>query len=316
VRLTALVLSASVKARAAALGFARTGIGPADPPEHGAAFQAWLDAGYAGTMSYLARGRADRLDPQRLLPGARSVVAVALSHGDGREDDPSWSPVARYARGRDYHEVMRPRLERLAGFLREAAGDGTATRVAVDTSAVLERDLAARAGLGWMGKNTNLLSPGLGSYFLIGIVLTTAVLEPDAPVADRCGTCTACLEACPTRAFVAPYILDARRCISYLTIEHRGEIPEDLRGALHGWVFGCDVCQEVCPWNRKASAPRDPDLAPAGSFGDVNDLLDLDDAGFRERFGGSAIRRTKRSGLQRNAALVLRAPRPPSATPP
>jgi epoxyqueuosine reductase len=316
VRLTALVLSASVKARAAALGFARTGIGPADPPEHGAAFQAWLDAGYAGTMSYLARGRADRLDPQRLLPGARSVVAVALSHGDGREDDPSWSPVARYARGRDYHEVMRPRLERLAGFLREAAGDGTATRVAVDTSAVLERDLAARAGLGWMGKNTNLLSPGLGSYFLIGIVLTTAVLEPDAPVADRCGTCTACLEACPTRAFVAPYILDARRCISYLTIEHRGEIPEDLRGALHGWVFGCDVCQEVCPWNRKASAPRDPDLAPAGSFGDVNDLLDLDDAGFRERFGGSAIRRTKRSGLQRNAALVLGAPRPPSATPP
>jgi epoxyqueuosine reductase len=316
VRLTALVLSASVKARAAALGFARTGIGPADPPEHGAAFQAWLDAGYAGTMSYLARGRADRLDPQRLLPGARSVVAVALSHGDGREDDPSGSPGARYARGRDYHEVMRPRLERLAGFLREAAGDGTATRVAVDTSAVLERDLAARAGLGWMGKNTNLLSPGLGSYFLIGIVLTTAVLEPDAPVADRCGTCTACLEACPTRAFVAPYILDARRCISYLTIEHRGEIPEDLRGALHGWVFGCDVCQEVCPWNRKASAPRDPDLAPAGSFGDVNDLLDLDDAGFRERFGGSAIRRTKRSGLQRNAALVLRAPRPPSATPP
>jgi epoxyqueuosine reductase len=309
VRLTALVLSASVKARAAALGFARTGIGPADPPEHGAAFQAWLDAGYAGTMSYLARGRADRLDPQRLLPGARSVVAVALSHGDGREDDPSWSPVARYARGRDYHEVMRPRLERLAGFLREAAGDGTATRVAVDTSAVLERDLAARAGLGWMGKNTNLLSPGLGSYFLIGIVLTTAVLEPDAPVADRCGTCTACLEACPTRAFVAPYILDARRCISYLTIEHRGEIPEDLRGALHGWVFGCDVCQEVCPWNLSPLTGSTRDSAWQARPGlDGPKLLDLwrrSDDELRTLLKGSAMKRAGVRRLRRNLAVAI-----------
>ncbi len=300
-----MALSAAVKARAEALGFARTGIGPAAPPEHGAAFEAWLGAGYAGTMAYLARGREDRLDPQRLLPGARSVVAVALSHGDGREDNPTWSPVARYARGRDYHEVMRFRLERLAAFLREAAGGGTASRVAVDTSAVLERDLAARAGLGWIGKNTNLLSAGLGSYFLIGIVLTTAALEPDGPVADRCGTCTACLEACPTRAFVAPYVLDARRCISYLTIEHRGDIAEELRGALHGWVFGCDVCQEVCPWNRKASAPRDPDLAPSEAFGEVESLLTLDEGAFRERFRGSAIRRATWSGLRRNAALVL-----------
>lgn len=300
-----MVLSAGVKAKAEALGFARTGIGPAAPPEHGTAFEAWLDAGYAGTMDYLARGRADRLDPQRLLPGARSVVAVALSYGDGRDDDPSWSPVARYARGRDYHEVMRPRLETLASFLREAAGRGTTTRMAVDTSAVLERDLAARAGLGWIGKNTNLLAPGLGSYFLIGVVLTTAALEPDVRVADRCGTCTACLAACPTRAFVAPYVLDARRCISYLTIEHRGEIAEELGGALHGWVFGCDVCQEACPWNRKASTARDPDLAPARPFGEIEPLLALDEAAFRERFRGSGIRRAKRGGLLRNAALVL-----------
>jgi epoxyqueuosine reductase len=305
VSLTALALSAAVKARAQALGFARTGIGPALPPEHAAAFEAWLEAGYAGTMSYLARGRQDRLDPDRLLPGARSAVAVALSHGDGADDDPTWAPVARYARGRDYHEALRPRLQELAAFLREAAGPDTATRVAVDTSAVLERDLAARTGLGWIGKNTNLLAPGLGSYFLIGVILTTAALEPDSRVADRCGTCTACLEACPTGAFVAPYVLDARRCISYLTIEHRGEIAEELRGALHGWVFGCDICQEVCPWNRKASAPRDPDLAPTGPFGDVESLLALDDAGFRERFRGSAIRRSKREGLARNAALVL-----------
>jgi len=303
--LTAMALAAGIRAEAEALGFARVAIGPAAPPEHGAAFEAWLEAGYAGTMSYLARGRQDRLDPERLLRGARSVVAVALSHGDGNGDDPSWTPVARYARGRDYHQVMRPRLERLATFIRTSAGAGVATRVAVDTSAVLERDLAAQVGLGWIGKNTNLLAPGLGSYFLIGIVLTTVSLPHDARLPDRCGTCTACLQACPTRAFVAPYVLDARRCISYLTIEHRGEIAEELRGELHGWVFGCDVCQEVCPWNRKATAPRDRELAPAAPFGAVEELLALDEAGFRARFRGSAITRSKLSGLRRNAALVL-----------
>jgi epoxyqueuosine reductase len=305
VNLLGLALSTAVKTRADALGFARAAVGPASPPDRGAAFEAWLDAGHAGSMSYLERGRADRLDPSRLLPGARSVVAVALSHGDGRDDDPSWAPVARYARGRDYHDVMRPRLQELASFIRAAAGAGVETRVAVDTSAVLERDLAARAGLGWVGKNTNLLAPGLGSYFLIGVVLTTADLEPDGPLPDRCGTCTACLDACPTRAFVAPYVLDARRCISYLTIEHRGDIAADLAGELHGWVFGCDVCQEVCPWNRKITAPRPAELAPTDPFGELRALLALDDAGFRERFRGSAIRRAKRAGLQRNAALVL-----------
>jgi epoxyqueuosine reductase len=309
VSLTALALAGAVKTEAAALGFARAAIGPASAPDHAAAFEAWLEAGYAGTMGYLEHGRGDRLDPRRLLPGARSVVAVALGHGDGSGDDPTWTPVARYARGRDYHHVMRPRLERLAAFIRAAAGADAATRVAVDTSAVLERDLAARAGLGWFGKNTNLLAPGLGSYFLIGVVLTTAALEFDAPVADRCGTCTACLDACPTRAFVGPYVLDARRCISYLTIEHRGDIAEELRGGLHGWVFGCDVCQEVCPWNRKATAPRDRELTPTAPFGEVESLLELDEPRFRDRFRGSAIRRAKLGGLRRNAALVLAARR-------
>jgi epoxyqueuosine reductase len=213
--------------------------------------------------------------------------------------------VARYARGRDYHDVLRPRLARLAEFLREAAGPGTRTRVAVDTSAVLERDLAAQAGLGWIGKNTNVLAPSLGSYFLIGILLTTAELAVDERLPDRCGSCTACLDACPTGAFVAPYVLDARRCISYLTIEHRGEIPEEQRGQLAGWVFGCDVCQEVCPWNRKARPARDPELAPAGAFGSLDALLALDAPAFRARFRASAISRARRSGLRRNAALVL-----------
>jgi len=305
VSLIPLALAAAVKARADELGFSRVAVGPARPPEHGAAFERWLDAGYAGTMDYLARGRDDRLDPRRLLPGARSTIALALSHGAGRDDDATWTPVARYARGRDYHEVMRPRLQELARFIVQAAGTGTTARVAVDSSAVLERDLAAQAGLGWVGKNTNLLAPSLGSYFLIGVILTTADITPDERLADRCGTCTACLDACPTRAFVAPYVLDARRCISYLTIEHRGDIDEELRPALRGWLFGCDVCQEVCPWNRKATTPPDPELVPSQSFGEVEALLDLDEEGFRERFRDTALRRSKRRGLLRNAALLL-----------
>ncbi|PYM73124.1 MAG: tRNA epoxyqueuosine(34) reductase QueG, partial [Candidatus Rokuibacteriota bacterium] len=207
--LVGLALGQAVKARALELGFDRVAIGPAAPPEHGAELEAWLDAGYAGTMGYLERGRADRLDPARLLPGCRSVVAVAVSY-NGETADDSWRPVSRYARGRDYHDVMRPRLVALGEFIGAAAGGNVTSRAAVDSSAVLERDLAARAGLGWIGKNTNLLTPSLGSYFFIGVVLTTAPLPFDEREPDRCGTCTACLDACPTRAFVGPYVLDAR----------------------------------------------------------------------------------------------------------
>jgi epoxyqueuosine reductase len=314
VSLVGLALASVVRARARELGFDRVAFGPAEPPEHGDALEAWLDAGYAGTMSYLDRGRADRLDPARLLPGCRSVVAVAMSYNPGAADDTAqreraaradenWRPVSRYARGRDYHDVIRPRLVELGEFIRTAAG--AASRVAVDSSAVLERDLAARAGLGWIGKNTNLLTPSLGSYFFIGIVLTTAALPFDQPEPDRCGTCTACLDACPTRAFVAPYVLDARRCISYLTIEHRGDIAGELAERIGEWVFGCDVCQEVCPWNRKAEPGREPALGASGSFPALETLLELDPDAFRSRFRGSALTRTKRSGLLRNAAIVL-----------
>jgi epoxyqueuosine reductase len=317
VTLIGLALGQAVKARALELGFDRVAIGPAESPEHGMEFERWLDAGYAGTMDYLERGRADRLDPERLLAGSRSVVAVALSYNatvshEGPDNTPvvasspdDWQSVARYARGRDYHDVMRPGLVELGEFIREAAGADVRCRVAVDTSAVLERDLAARAGLGWIGKNTNLLTSSLGSYFFIGIVLTTVDLVADERQPDRCGTCTACLDACPTRAFVAPYVLDARRCISYLTIEHRGAIAEELRADIGGWLFGCDVCQDVCPWNRKAEPTREPALAPSVPFGSLEDLLDLDRDGFRARFRGSAIARSKRSGLLRNAAIVL-----------
>ncbi len=302
--LLGLALSEAVKGRARELGFDAAAVGPAGPPAHGAAFERWLGAGFAGTMGYLERGGADRLDPARLLPGCRSVVAVALSYA-GEGDEPGWRGVARYARGHDYHELMRPRLLELAAFLRAAAGPDARCRAAVDTSAILERDAAARAGLGWIGKNTNLLTPALGSYFFIGVVLTTAELEPDAEQPDRCGTCTACLDACPTQAFVAPYVLDARRCIAYLTIEHRGDVPEALREGIGEWLFGCDVCQEVCPWTRKARPRRGAALAPAGPLGPPEELLALDRDAFRARFRHTPLWRATRAGLLRNAALVL-----------
>jgi epoxyqueuosine reductase len=312
--LAQLTLTGLVKDRARELGFDRVTVGPATPPAHGAAFDAWLDAGHAGSMSYLARGRADRLDPARLLPGVRSVVAVALSYKPAA-DDPSWRGVAAYARGRDYHDVLRERLATLATFLNDQAGSDVRARVAVDTSAVLERDLAARAGLGWIGKNTNLLAPELGSLFFIGILLTTAVLSFDDALPDRCGTCTACLDACPTDAFRGPYVLDARRCISYLTIEHRGDVDERLRAGIGEWLFGCDVCQDVCPWNAKASVKRDSAFAAAAPLESPGELLELTADGFRARFRGSPMTRAKRAGLVRNAALVLGNGRDASAVP-
>jgi len=306
VTLLRLALHEAVKERALELGFDRVAIGPAKPPEHGAAFERWLEGGYAGTMGYLARGRADRLDPARLLPGCRSVVAVALSYA--REDgDPSWAPVARYARGRDYHDVMRPRLEALGGFILDATGGDARCRAAVDTSAVLERDLAARAGLGWIGKNTNLLTPSLGSWFFIGLVLTTAELDADARVPDRCGTCTACLDACPTRAFVGPYVLDARRCISYLTIEHQSAIPEELRPLIGNRVYGCDDCQLVCPWNSFAVVSKEKDFEVRNGLDQASlvELFSWTEAEFGERLRGSAIRRIGYERWLRNLAVGL-----------
>jgi epoxyqueuosine reductase len=314
VTLVEFTLAAGIKARAREIGFDRVAIGPATPPPHGAAFDAWVEAGYAAGMSYLARGRGERLDPTRLLPGARSVVAVALSYKPS-SDDADWRGVASYARGRDYHDVLRERLTTLVDFIHERAGPDIRARIAVDTSAVLERDLAARAGLGWIGKNTNLLAPDLGSLFFIGIVLTTAALAFDGAVPDRCGTCTACLDACPTQAFVEPYVLDARRCISYLTIEHRGPIDEALREGVGEWLFGCDVCQDVCPWNAKARATRDPAFSPALPLEALTRILALTPEAFRSRFRGSAMTRAKRAGLLRNAALVLGNRRDPDAVP-
>jgi epoxyqueuosine reductase len=313
--LAGLALAAAVKDEARRLGFDAVAIGPAAPPSHGAAFERWLDDGCAGSMDYLERTRQDRLDPARLLPGARAAVAVALSYNTRRASPHAGGMrVARYAGGADYHDVMRPRLHALARFIESAGGPDVKSRAAVDTSALLERDLAARAGLGWFGKNTNLLSASLGSWFFIGIVLTTAEPAFDEAVADRCGTCTACLDACPTRAFTAPYVLDARRCISYLTIEHRGPIDEPLRPLVGEWGFGCDVCQDVCPWNAKATPATDRAFAPTDPPA-AETLLALDEAAFRERYRRTALWRARRSGLLRNAAIVAGNQRDATAAP-
>ena len=302
--LASATLTESVKARAVDLGFDRVAIGPASPPEHGDAFRRWLEAGYAGTMGYLEKRLGERLEPARVLHGARSVVCVALNYYQGETaTDPSWAPVARYAWGRDYHDVMTPRLDVLATHLAEACG--AVSKGYVDTGPVLERDLAARAGLGWIGKNTMLLHPRLGSWFFIGVLLTTAELTHDQPLADRCGTCRACLDACPTGAFVAPYVLDARRCVSYLTIEHRGDIDPEVHAGMAGWQFGCDICQDVCPWNRKAPITREVAFEPPAPYPGATAMSSMDDETLRRRFAGTPLLRAKPAGLRRNAQIYL-----------
>jgi len=303
VTLASVRLTELCKRRALELGFDRVSIGPASAPEHGDALRRWLEAGYAGTMGYLERRLGERLEPSRILPGARSVVCVALNYYQGEPaPDPSWAPVARYAWGRDYHDVMTPRLAALGAQLAEACG--AVSKAYVDTGPVLERDLAARAGLGWIGKNTMLLHPELGSWFLIGVLLTTAALDFDEPLPDRCGTCRACLDACPTGAFVAPYVLDARKCISYLTIEHRGPIAPALEGALGPWEFGCDVCQDVCPWNRKSPVTRESAFLPSAPYPGAERVAAMGDDELRARFAGTALLRPRPAGLRRNAALA------------
>jgi epoxyqueuosine reductase len=273
-----------------------------------APFDAWLGSGFAGTMEYMERHADLRRDSTRPQPGMRSALVVALDYG-GRE--PS-GPVARYARGDDYHRLMWDRLDTIGDWLRARAGGGE-TRAFVDTGPVLERDLARRAGLGWFGKNTLLINPTKGSFFFLGALFTDLELTPDAPFdEDHCGTCTRCLEACPTRAFTAPRSLDSNRCISYLTIEHRGPIDESLRAAIADHVYGCDICQDVCPWNVKfSSVLREPAFAPRPIVGTKNatelagEILALDEAGYREAFRGSPMKRAKLDGLRRNAEIVL-----------
>jgi epoxyqueuosine reductase len=302
---TAAALELRLKQRANEIGFDPVGITRLGPVESYGAFARWLENGYSGEMTYLPRGADKRRDTRSPMPGARSAIVVALDYG-GKQ--PS-GPIARYARGDDYHDVMLDRLRELHCWLEHECGHAVAGKAYVDTGPILERDLAQRAGLGWIGKNTMLINPKRGSFFFLGALLVDLELEPDAPFeSDRCGTCTRCLDACPTGAFVEPRVMDARRCISYLTIEHRSDIAPELQPFMGELVYGCDICQDVCPWNQKfATELGDPALAPRPDniSPDPRELFALTDEEFRRRFARSPIKRAKRSGLVRNSAIAI-----------
>lgn len=302
-------MKARLQQRARELGFDLCRVTTAAPPASGPHFTQALAEGRHAEMQWLARNAEKRLDPALVLPGARSLMALAVSYAAPAETPvrDGGGVVARYARYQDYHDVLAGPLRELAALVDELGGPGTRSLWYVDTGPILERDLAQRAGLGFVGKHTNLISRRLGNWFFLAEILTTAELAPDAPEVNRCGTCTRCLTACPTGALPAPFTLDARRCISYLTIELKGSIPEALRPLLGNRIYGCDDCLAACPWNRFAQAAsllkphaRD-DLAEP----DLLELLALDPAAFKSRFAGTPILRTKRRGLLRNVCVAL-----------
>jgi len=308
-------LSQRVQGLGLSVGFDLVGVASAEPGPDTEFLREWLARGYAGEMHYLERRVEERVDPRCVLEGVASVVALALVYDPGGrpEPGPGTLQVARYAGGSDYHDVLLERLRAFEAGLPALCGGPVRTRGYVDTGPVLERVFAARAGLGWVGKNTCLIHPRLGSYLFLGVVLTDLALEPQPRETDHCGSCRACLDACPTQAFPEPYVLDATRCISYTTIEARGAVPEALREGQRDWGFGCDICQEVCPWNtrerrqlpadvaglRARLAPRPEWLAPSLAW-----VLNLSEPEWRRATRGTALRRARYRGLLRNALVV------------
>ena len=297
------------------MGFSRLGIAPAGPPPRRELVRQWLDQGFAGVLrEWFERQEPLRADPENLLPGVRSVIMLATDHATSADGTANVGGagegsgrVARYAWGADYHDLLRSRVNMLGAWL-EARVPGCRTRGVVDSAPLAERDFAWLAGLGWFGKNTMLIDPRAGSFFFLTALLTDLELPPDTPVeVDHCGTCTACLDACPTGAFVEPRVLDASRCISALSIEDHGPIAADLRPGMQDWIFGCDICQEVCPWNRHAPGSTEPTFQPSDGLPtpSLAAILGLDTEAFRQRFKGTPLRRAKRRGLLRSAAIAL-----------
>jgi epoxyqueuosine reductase len=305
-------MKASIRQRATELGFDDCRFTSADVPPGAPYFERWLTDQRHGEMAWLKRSAEKRVDPQKVLPGARTIIILAASYarpeatpeGAARADS---GVIARYARFADYHEVLAGRLRTFTDFLNGAGGEGTRSLWYVDTGPLLERDLAQRSGLGFVGKHTNLISRRFGNWFFLAEIITTLDLEPEEPETNHCGKCARCLAACPTQAITAPFELDARKCISYLTIELKGSIPLALRSAIGNRIYGCDDCLAVCPWNRFAQQGRlmaahaRPDLDQPGLI----DLLGLDTAGFKATFAGTPIQRAKRRGLLRNVCVAL-----------
>ncbi|MCX6967840.1 MAG: tRNA epoxyqueuosine(34) reductase QueG [Verrucomicrobia bacterium] len=283
------------------LGFALCRVAPATEPPHAEHFRQWLADGCAGEMAWLERNADRRTDPQLVLPGAKSIIVLAMNYWQGERD--GMEHIARYAWNHDYHDLLAPKLRELDAFLQKHGGT---QRSYTDTGPVLERDFAALAGIGWHGKSTMLIHPKLGAWFFLAELLTTLEFPPDPPLADRCGQCVRCIAACPTGAITAPHRLDARRCIAYLTIELKGSIPEELRPLIGGRIYGCDACAAACPWNRFAQASQEAAFAARGAVQlSLRALLALDDTTFRTLFRGSPIARIKRRGLLRNVCVAL-----------
>ena len=307
-----MLTSSTIKDKARGLGFDLCGIAPAGDLPELTFFREWLERGYAGEMTYLHRSAERRADVRNVLPSARTVVVTATNYNTDRPystecADAGRAHVARYAWGDDYHDVIGGRLDALLSWMRHEAAEPFEARAYVDTGPVQERVYAQHAGIGWIGKNTCVINPEIGSWIFLGVIICSLPLEVDLAALDRCGTCTLCLEACPTGAIVAPGVLDSNRCISYLTIELRGDIPEAMRAAIGTHIYGCDICQEVCPWN--ATPPRSPDRAwQPRSVWDRVDLLTLagcTDDELADSLRGSAMRRTRVQGLRRNIDTAL-----------
>ena len=289
------------------LGFDLVGFARAEPMEReGALLEEWLGAGSHGSMEWLSRNIAKRIDVREILPSARSVIVVARNYYTPHlhADDPGHARISRYAWGRDYHNLRPKKLKKLAAHIAGLVPEAEA-RWYVDTGPVLEKQWAVRAGLGWMGKHTNVITRELGSWVFLGVVISSVEFEYDGPIPDFCGDCTRCIDACPTDAIVAPYRLDAVRCISYITIEQKPkeELPADLAGKFENWAFGCDICQEVCPWNRFQQPTDEPDFQPRPGLLDItiDDLRLISDEEFERRFQGSPVRRATAEGIRRNA---------------
>jgi epoxyqueuosine reductase len=300
-----------VKALARAAGFSLCGIARADqPPQSLGGLRAWLSQGHHAGMAWMEHQAEKRLDPRKVLEGCQSLICLGLFHdpGRGREAEQQGAGrVARYARGEDYHRVMERKLKALEAGLAQAFPAPASFRGYADTGPVAEKAWAAAAGLGWQGKNSCLINQDTGSYLLLAVVLSSLDLRADTPGLDRCGNCQLCVEACPTQALVQPGVVDARRCVSYLTIEHKGPMPEELQAGIGNNAFGCDICQEVCPWNRKAPAAADEALKarPELEQPDLRAWLAMDAEAFALAFKHTALKRAKLEGLQRNAGLVL-----------
>lgn len=303
-----------IKAKVLDLGFTHVGIADADRlDKEGTHLQEWLSRGYQGTMAWMARNIEKRIDPSNILPGAKSVICVAMNYytPTRHSSDSHRGRISRYAWGDDYHDVVGEKLKLLWAWMQQEF-PGIDGRYYVDTGPVMDKVWAQRSGIGWIAKHTNVITPDMGSWVFLGELITTLELESDAPATDHCGDCTLCIEACPTNAIVEPYVVDANRCLSYLTIEHRGEIEGEVTDHFENWIYGCDICQDVCPWNQKFASetdekrfnPREWNVVPL-----LEEWEKMSQEEFSEKFRWSPIKRTKREGLVRNVRIVLEAER-------